>query len=260
MNSLNSTQIKRKMESELYNRINKLYDEGITRLNFVTETGEIVKARLGKTGDGQLLEMIGKSRRGFYLKDDRRYKDFKLIKTRAVSVSVKWEKSLKKALSMLNKSGLWASVKTEIELALSIGWETLQQVNKIERTDYCSNDFNKNVRLRVEEVKKICPQLIKISEGKEYIDYNILWHYSQPLKIKKMYFGKYINEEKLQQIKESLIKKENITINTRTNYDIRFKYLSESSCAWYSEEFKNCGNGHYYLALNETHVMHYEDD
>lgn len=30
--------------------------------------------------------------------------------------------------------------------------------------------------------------------------------------------------------------------------------------AWYSAEFKDCGNGHYYLMLDERHAIHAEDD
>lgn len=30
--------------------------------------------------------------------------------------------------------------------------------------------------------------------------------------------------------------------------------------AWYSEEFKGCGNGHYYLAVNSTHAIFCEND
>ena len=29
---------------------------------------------------------------------------------------------------------------------------------------------------------------------------------------------------------------------------------------WYSAEYKNCGNGHYYLLLDATHAIYYEDD
>lgn len=29
---------------------------------------------------------------------------------------------------------------------------------------------------------------------------------------------------------------------------------------WYSAEYKNCGNGHYYLLLDASHAIYYEDD
>ena len=30
--------------------------------------------------------------------------------------------------------------------------------------------------------------------------------------------------------------------------------------AWYSEEYRGCGNGHYYLMFDATHAIFYEDD
>jgi hypothetical protein len=30
--------------------------------------------------------------------------------------------------------------------------------------------------------------------------------------------------------------------------------------ASYSEEYRNCGNGHYYLMFDATHAIFYEDD
>ena len=30
--------------------------------------------------------------------------------------------------------------------------------------------------------------------------------------------------------------------------------------AWYSEEYRRCGNGHYYLMFDATHAIFYEDD
>ena len=29
---------------------------------------------------------------------------------------------------------------------------------------------------------------------------------------------------------------------------------------WYSAEYKGCGNGHYFLLLDATHAIFYEDD
>jgi hypothetical protein len=30
--------------------------------------------------------------------------------------------------------------------------------------------------------------------------------------------------------------------------------------AWYSEEYRGCLNGHYYLMFDATHAIFYEDD
>lgn len=48
--------------------------------------------------------------------------------------------------------------------------------------------------------------------------------------------------------------------NSLYNYDVGFSYNPKQKKAWYSEEFKNCSNGHYYLALNNTHAFFIEND
>jgi hypothetical protein len=74
-----------------------------------------------------------------------------------------------------------------------------------------------------------------------------------------MYFG-WNNTNYKNQIKESLDKKQSISLYQRVKYDVSFEYNSEKGLAWYSEEYKNCGNGHYYLALDENTALFYEDD
>lgn len=46
----------------------------------------------------------------------------------------------------------------------------------------------------------------------------------------------------------------------RTNYDVSFTYRPEKQKAWYSEEYKNCGNEHYYIALDANAALFVEDD
>lgn len=50
------------------------------------------------------------------------------------------------------------------------------------------------------------------------------------------------------------------TANSRTSYDVSFSFNAQARQASYAEEFRNCGNGHYYLALDSTHALFYEDD
>lgn len=45
------------------------------------------------------------------------------------------------------------------------------------------------------------------------------------------------------------------------DYSISFeKTKSGELIGWYSAEYKGCGNGHYYLLLDATHAIYYEDD
>ena len=60
-------------------------------------------------------------------------------------------------------------------------------------------------------------------------------------------------------------------ISNKTNYHYRWQngYDNSINCklgddgvmrAWYSEEYRRRGNGHYYLALDERHAMFCEND
>ena len=72
--------------------------------------------------------------------------------------------------------------------------------------------------------------------------------------------GKYQNEYVLARIKAALEHKVESRESARASYDVSFSYNPELSKAWYSEEYKGCGNGHYYLALDAAHALFYEDD
>ena len=44
------------------------------------------------------------------------------------------------------------------------------------------------------------------------------------------------------------------------DYSIEVSHKGGEKKAWYSAEYKNCGNGHYYLMLDASHALFYEDD
>ena len=97
------------------------------------------------------------------------------------------------------------------------------------------------------------------SKGRLYVDTWYLWEMSE-CKMKSMYFGKYWNENYKKDIKEALEKGEAITKTARTSYDVRFSYNPDTKMAWYSEEYKDCGNGHYYIAIDHNTAWFCEDD
>ncbi len=97
-------------------------------------------------------------------------------------------------------------------------------------------------------------------ENNPYVKSSILYTYSQLPKVKKMYFGKYRNEMVLNVIKSNMEKKTVTHESGKSSYDVSFEYNPEKNKAWYSEEYRGCGNGHYYIALNPTHALFVEDD
>ena len=64
----------------------------------------------------------------------------------------------------------------------------------------------------------------------------------------------------LQALKNALKNNLNYSIENRVNYDVSYEYNAETKKAWYSEEYINCGNGHYYLAIDENTAIFCEND
>lgn len=245
------------MITETQNIIEKaqeIYNKGLREVYFICNDGTKEKRRIGKTGGGEIIVMVkGSKRRGFYL-DHTDYKDILEIKHN-VTDKDKWERQIKKGIALLNDSGLWPDIKRNFEVSLSIGYDKIREAYKVINSDY-DEDYNKTIEIRTQKVKEIDERLIK--EGS--YDTGILWSLVSIPKIKKMNFGKYLNEDKLKEIAEALKNKQKIHVEGSNGYDISFDYDPQQNRAWYSEEYKNCGNGHYYLALNKEYAFFEEDD
>ncbi len=168
----------------------------------------------------------------------------------------KWRQSWLKVVDKLEKSGLYEDLLPNVKLALEIGYDKIKKAYEIYWKTDKNLSYEENKKLRNVEIKNLDEKLIlKGSPNTE-----ILWHIGEIAKVKKMNFGRYTTEEKLNEIKEALRNKKAISVSGRTNYDVSFSYNPKINKAWYSEEYKNCGNGHYYLALDSTHALFYEND
>lgn len=237
-----------------------LYNKGIRKVSLIY-SDRIEKKRLGRTATGEILIMKNHSnRRGYYLSNENDLKDIQEIEEKPLKE--KWEKSINKAIKLLEKSNLWKEKLADLRTAKSIGYEKLQQAYKVLDLKIL-NDYYENQKEQIKKIKEIDSRLIYTTETGEHYKTSILWYMVNPLKIKKMYFGKYSNEQVLARIKQALQNKEKYSSGRfMTNYDVSFECNFESGegKAWYSEEYKNCGNGHYYLALNEEYAVFEEDD
>lgn len=111
-----------------------------------------------------------------------------------------------------------------------------------------------------EDVKKEFEAMLEIGYERRHEVRGSMTYESCDCITKSMYFGKFWNPIKKQMIKECMEKKESVRFSTRVNYDVSFEYDAERNKAWYSEEYRNCGNGHYYLAIDGNTALFYEDD
>jgi hypothetical protein len=103
---------------------------------------------------------------------------------------------------------------------------------------------------------------------KELHDKGIKWFGSDSFSnlfhkpIKTMNFDKYDREFQKKLLAENIANKVNMShrwVNGYDNsYEVRFD--SDYPRGWYSEEFRGCGNGHYYFLLDNCHAIFGEDD
>lgn len=178
-----------------------------------------------------------------------------------------FNRNCKKVISMLEESGFWNDILDKVKFMQDLGYAKTREAYD---TYF---DFSESNTLAYEEWQKRREENTrKISEG--FFEYNenakgescflsdwveSLW---SPGGVKKMFFGRTNNQWVLNNIKNALAKKYKYSSARYYDgsYDASFEYDPERKMAWYSEEYKNCGNGYYYLALSATHALFCEKD
>jgi hypothetical protein len=142
----------------------------------------------------------------------------------------KFAKNARKLVSILKQSGLWQNIVDRMENEYNYEFSKMVECE----ADFAYSILNWKVK-RMNFRPKAKWWISKESANEE-------------------------NEQKLNYIKECVANKRDCTVTTRNSYDIRFDYVAEKQKAWYSEEYKGCANGHYYLAIDSEHAIYYEKD
>jgi hypothetical protein len=247
---------------------------------------------------GACVYRKGSSRTGDAFIYDRKYVNVVLVQNETPEQlherkKKKWGRDINTIITKLSNSGLWQDFLQDAKTAKAIGYDTIKSVYNLdtrklareaiakEKGEDYKPDYNETSQKEIEVVKNIEPRLVQeyISkdDGKKYdrINTTILWKLSGAdsageLKIKKMRFyntkwSKEQNERAMQEVANAFANNAKTHVSGRTSYDVTFEYKPADETkdfprAWYSEEFKDCGNGHYYLALDATHAVYYERD
>ena len=183
-----------------------------------------------------------------------------------------WHKRIKRAIKALTVSGLWPNILEILTNLDKMTYEDKKEIAEIYwkyNPKYVRSDDSEEVKQLIikdnqAKVESLFGDYITkypfIFTGNGYVDTDYFWEMSE-VKLKSMYFGKYQNDRYKSRIKEALESKTSYsTGRVQVNYDNSFSYDAETNKAWYSEEYRNCGNGHYYLALDENTALFVEDD
>ena len=223
------------------------------KVKIAYDDGRIELKRLFVNGD-RIGYLAPRKKKSGYLFDLQGVYAISCNLPQEVDWNAQFKRNAKRLTELLEKSGLWANVRKEIQRLLEFGYE-----------NYCEQNYPSNI---------FSPDLA----------YNILrWN------VKKMNFrprhtdreeAARCNEITLNAIAKAMSGPENeyqTSVEGRS-YDISFSYNAGQigkpmwkafpngargdgiRRAWYSEEYRGCGNGHYYLAINATHAIYYEKD
>ena len=219
----------------------------------VHTNGNKEKARLFIHGDAEICQYLkGSKRHGWYL-DTSDIIDILPVKHRYVDESVRFARNCDKVIAILTESGWWSNILENAKFLKEQGLEKCLQWQK----DYWCFDipFSEEYRTERKTRKESVPEKFSADT------FEMIRH----LKLEKMYFGTS-NDWRHQMIDRAV--EENRPLHFREeggrftglSYDTSFEFNAENKKAWYSKEYRNCGNGHYYLALSPTHAAFYEDD
>lgn len=231
------------MKIETREEIKRLVREGNMKFLLKTNDGRIVRTRFATTISNDVLIMGERKRRfGFFFDSEYvNYQDFfKVIKSRKkeLTPAEKYCEDLIKYKRYLEKNlhpNLYEYWKEEIE---NINSENIKNFINAEgiKSHYDAWDMAPKFNLpRIEHYKT--------------------------LSIKSC-LPKYMQERVLREIKDALDNKKDYSISWRHNYDYSLEIVFKNNVgrAWLAQEYKNCGNGHYWLIIGENHCIFCEDD
>lgn len=152
---------------------------------------------------------------------------------------------IKNVCKYLEKSGLWSNVLHDFRILLSLDDERLEK--------YINCGWDENTKWS-DELGLISGRMCGLDDLK----------CSAKMGIKSINYFRWDKDSMTAEFKKAIANKETYSSpRWYKGYDnsLSCRLLEDGvMCAWYSEEFKNYGNGHYYLAIDEKHAIFCEDD
>lgn len=217
----------------------------------------------------------GRRRYGFRYTDDVFCRRYAVHFNPDVTDAVLWERRVRNVLKKLTASGLWPEVKKEFEQLLEIGYDRRQRLmydgwpfeaqqpywNAIMRKEPdAAEKFNAEFERHHGELMNEIPFAFYKSEDGLWYKRSVFINEMSEARTKSMYFGKHYNRWAKDEFAKAIQEKRRYLFETRTHYDVTLQYNPETNMAWYAEEYRDCGNGHYYIAIDSNTALFCEDD
>ncbi len=229
-----------------YNDVYNTISRKIEKYVYVSE-GEKHEIRLFISSNNDICFAPKRRRNGGYMLSVYQMEKWdsltKVNKGNKTDLVKRMRKRAESGVAMLNESGLWDDIKKEL-------LEFLDLSNDDIKRDFVDGD------------------IYELYRTKKY-DWLSCYQVFSSLKAKKCWknpsFDKYAylyKEHVINSVKCAIADKKSIRFNWRNVYDNTLEIIGTNGIyrGYYSEEYRNCGNGHYYLLFDATHAIYYEDD
>lgn len=154
---------------------------------------------------------------------------------------VKVKNFLTNVVKYLSASGLWENIKNDYIKILEQGDDYLKHVLELDYTEQ-RNYLYDTIQVHSFHVDSI---LYTARKGIVCINYH-----------------NYDKETRRNEIRKHIVEGTPYSYKWEKGYDnsVEFRKHNDIKCGWYSTEYRGCGNGHYYLALDEKHAIYGEAD
>lgn len=213
----------------------------------VVVNGKVEKKRLFISINNDVCEYKKGSRRyGYrlYQYDVENWDSVSPIKKTADVVKVR--NYMTKVVKYLTASGLWSNIKTDYEIILSFSDDVLDDIIHSSWTE------------QRDKLQKIAAEM-----GRDKLSFHcdgII--YTAKKGIKSVNYDAHTKMSDISMVESGIKQGKLYNHRWHKGYDnsVEVKTNGDIICGWYSEEYKGCGNGHYYLLLDARHAHFYEDD
>ena len=214
----------------------------------VVVNGKVEKKRLFISINNDVCEYKKGSRRyGYrlYEYDVMNWESVTPYQTKITDV-VKVRNYMTKVVKYLSASGLWSNIREDYEIILSFTDDVLDDIIHSDWTD------------QRDKLQKIA-----IEMGRDKLSFHcdgII--YTAKRGIKRVNYDTHTKMSDISMVEEGIKQGRLYNHKWYKGYDnsVEVKTNGDIICGWYSEEYKGCGNGHYYLLLDARHAHFYEDD
>ena len=221
------------------------------RVNLIGGGSKIV--RLWQTNDGRIAIMDkGRKKWGHELSSwSDHYEDWatlRLVEHDEIDYYKRFVKRATDALKMLNESGLWSDIRQSIEHFFAL--------TESEQKELVNDIMTDSYELFYNEVYKENGKYSWVS------GYQVFEAFVRKTCWKSIAWRKWERERMSAEVAECIKNGTNFHRRWENGYDnsVEIANRDGEKLAWYSEEYRGCGNGWYYLMFDATHAIFYEKD